>query len=251
MPHPKWMDVKAARFCRSGAEKGVEEQDMTSEKKIEANRRNARKSTGPRTPEGKAAVRLNALTHGLLSQEVPLPEEDADALRELDEGLRAELQPVGVLENMIVDRIIALFWRLRRSGRVEVGIFAGERKDELTERADREAKGYEAQWADDLVATSAEMTTADKEKYEEARARARQLRSEQEDDTIILGRTFARDADKANAFSKLSRYETAIDRQLYRALHELERWQRARTGGDVPAPRVVDVNISGLPEEER
>ena len=224
---------------------------MTSEKKIEANRRNARKSTGPRTPEGKAAVRLNAMKHGLLSQEVPLPEEDADALRELDEGLRAELQPVGVLENMIVDRIIALFWRLRRSGRVEVGIFAGERKDELTERADREAKGYEAQWADDLVATSAEMTTADKEKYEEARARARQLRSEQEDDTIILGRTFARDADKANAFSKLSRYETAIDRQLYRALHELERWQRARTGGDVPAPRVVDVNISGLPEEER
>ena len=225
---------------------------MTSEKKIEANRRNARKSTGPRTPEGKAAVRLNALTHGLLSQEVPLPEEDADALRELDEGLRAELQPVGVLENMIVDRIIALFWRLRRSGRVEVGIFAGERKDELTERADREAKGYEAQWADDLVATSAEMTTADKEKYEEARARARQLRSEQEDDTIILGRTFARDADKANAFSKLSRYETTIERGLYKALHELQRLQAARTvAGGVPPPLAVDVDVSGIPEGNR
>ena len=39
---------------------------MTSPKKAEANRRNALNSTGPRTPEGKAAVRLNALKHGLL-----------------------------------------------------------------------------------------------------------------------------------------------------------------------------------------
>jgi hypothetical protein len=40
------------------------------------------------------------------------------------------------------------------------------------------------------------------------------MRSEQEDETATLGRTFARDADRANAFSKLSRYETAIERQL-------------------------------------
>ena len=68
---------------------------MTSEKQIEANRQNARKSTGPRTPEGKAAVRLNALRHGLCSEEILLPGEDEEALRELDEYLRAELQPVG------------------------------------------------------------------------------------------------------------------------------------------------------------
>ena len=41
---------------------------MTSDKKVQANRRNALKSTGPNTPEGKAAVRLNALKHGLLSK---------------------------------------------------------------------------------------------------------------------------------------------------------------------------------------
>ena len=80
---------------------------MTSEKITEANRQNALKSTGPRTPEGKATVHLNALKHGLLSQQVLLPGEDADALRELDEGLRAELQPVGVRENLLVNRIIA------------------------------------------------------------------------------------------------------------------------------------------------
>jgi hypothetical protein len=78
---------------------------MTSARKSEANRRNALKSTGPKTPEGKAAVRLNALKHGLLSREVVLPGGDEDALRELAESLRAELQPVGELENLLVDRI--------------------------------------------------------------------------------------------------------------------------------------------------
>jgi hypothetical protein len=53
---------------------------MTSEKQAEANRRNALKSTGPKTPEGKNAVRLNALKHGLLSQEILLPGEDEEAL---------------------------------------------------------------------------------------------------------------------------------------------------------------------------
>src|SRR5215207_10223638 len=96
---------------------------MTSEKKAEANLRNALKSTGPRTPEGKAAVRLNALRHGLRSEEILLPGEDEQALRELDEYLRAELQPVGELENLLIDRIVAAYWRLRRVGKVEAGIF--------------------------------------------------------------------------------------------------------------------------------
>src|SRR4030095_10193890 len=97
---------------------------MESAKKAQANRRNALKSTGPKTPEGKAAVRLNANKHGLRSQEVLLPrEEEEEALKELDENLRAELQPVGELENLLVDGIVAAHWRLRRLRRVEAGIF--------------------------------------------------------------------------------------------------------------------------------
>ena len=49
---------------------------MTSEKQAEANRRNALNSTGPKTPEGKAAVSHNALRHGLLSRDILLPGED-------------------------------------------------------------------------------------------------------------------------------------------------------------------------------
>ena len=61
---------------------------MTSDKQIEANRRNARKSTGPRTQEGKARVGNNAVKHGLLSQDVLVPGEDGAALQELSERLR-------------------------------------------------------------------------------------------------------------------------------------------------------------------
>jgi transposase len=124
---------------------------MTSDKKAEANRRNALKSTGPKTPDGKAAVRLNALKHGLRSEEILLWGEDEDALRELGERLRNELQPAGELENLLVDRIIASYWRLRRVGRVEAGIFAWEHSEELAERAEREAQGYESNKDEDLM----------------------------------------------------------------------------------------------------
>lgn len=77
------------------------------------------------------------------------------------------------------------------------------------------------------------------------------MKAKQDSETATLGRTFARDADKANAFSKLSRYETAIDRQLYKALHELERRQAALIGGNVPAPQVIDIDVSGIPEGDR
>ncbi len=143
---------------------------MTSEKKAEANRRNALKSTGPRTPEGKAAVSLNALRHGILSQKILLPEEDEEALRELGVRLRDELQPVGELENLLVDRIITAYWRLRRLGRVETGIFAWERSEELAERAEREAQGYESNQFE-AVMKATNITITHKKGHEEALSR--------------------------------------------------------------------------------
>jgi hypothetical protein len=220
---------------------------MTSDKKAEASRQNAAKSTGPKTPEGKKAVRLNALKHGLLAEEAVLGEEDAGVFDELGENLRAELQPVGELENLLVDRITAAYWRLRRVRRVEAGIFAWERYEELAERAEREARSYV--WDVPTDAYQAPQTRiVDEKRYDAALMRAYQMRKEQEGENLTLGRTFARDADRANAFSKLSRYETAIERQLYRALHELERRQAARLGGNAPPPQVVDVDVSAMPE---
>ena len=54
---------------------------MSSATKAAANRQNALKSTGPKTPDGKAAVRLNALRHGLLSEEIVLPRGGRSSLK--------------------------------------------------------------------------------------------------------------------------------------------------------------------------
>jgi hypothetical protein len=227
---------------------------MTSARKAEANRQNAQKSTGPRTPEGKAAVSLNAMKHGLLSKEILLSGEDEEALRELDERLRGELQPDGVVEVLLVDRVTSLLWRLRRLGHVEAGIFALELYEHLLERAREEASTYvrTTSLADELNYVDTMITEiTDESRHEEALAKVREMEAARDSESATLGRTFVRDADKANAFSKLSRYETTIERGLYKALHELQRLQAARRGGDGPAPLALDVDVSGLPEAER
>ena len=225
---------------------------MTSEKKAEANRRNALKSTGPKTPEGKAAVRMNALKHGLLSRETLLAGEDEEALRELGERLRDELQPVGELENFLVDRIVACLWRLRRLGRVEAGIFAWELYGELAERAHQEARAHARTSFDRLQENMNSRTMIlDERKHKQALSKAQEMDAKREAETATLGQTFIRDANGANAFSKLSRYETAIERSLYKALHELQRLQAARRAdGNAPPPVTIDVDVSGVSQDE-
>ena len=101
----------------------------TTPRRIEANRRNARHSTGPRTEAGKALASRNATRHGLLSKEVVLPTEDANAFAEFAERLTAALTPEGELECVLADRVVAATWRLRRLHQVEVQIFAEESED--------------------------------------------------------------------------------------------------------------------------
>jgi len=72
-------------------------------------------STGPKTPQGRAAARQNVLRHGLLSAEMLAPGEDEAALKELSERLRDELRPVGELEGLLVERVMAAAWRVRRA----------------------------------------------------------------------------------------------------------------------------------------
>ena len=92
---------------------------MTSRKKIEANRRNAKKSTGPKTEEGKAKSSMNAYKHGLTSQRVWLDEEEEMDFREFRRGLLDELMPIGSLETQFVCRIAAQMWRLARVPGIE------------------------------------------------------------------------------------------------------------------------------------
>jgi hypothetical protein len=99
---------------------------MASEAQLAANRSNARKSTGPRTPVGKAVVARNGIKHGLLSRECLVKgESDAD-LVSFGKRLRAQLAPLGELELLLADRIISTTWRLRRLVCIETTIFNTE-----------------------------------------------------------------------------------------------------------------------------
>ncbi len=101
----------------------------SSPRQIEANRHNATKSTGPKTPQGKTVVALNALQHGLLSREAVIEGESEAELVDLGKRLRRQLAPVGELELLLVDRIVAAAWRLRRAIALETMLFDTERGD--------------------------------------------------------------------------------------------------------------------------
>ncbi len=93
-----------------------------SVKQIEANQRNALHSTGPTTPEGKLASRLNALKHGLRAKEVIIPgQEDPAELEAILRGLCEDWEPEGYTQLLLVEQIALAQWRLRRGIRAELG----------------------------------------------------------------------------------------------------------------------------------
>jgi len=90
------------------------------------NRENARKSTGPKTIEGKKASAKNALRHGLLSASPVLSTENEGAFRRHVASVREALAPVGHLEKMLAERVAVLSWRLQRVTRFETGALENE-----------------------------------------------------------------------------------------------------------------------------
>ena len=91
----------------------------SSERKIASNRDNALHSTGPRTSGGKARSKLNALKHGLRSEQVVLPGEDPRAFEAEQAAWTSDWQPRSHTRAILVERAAATSWRLRRCVRLE------------------------------------------------------------------------------------------------------------------------------------
>lgn len=187
---------------------------MASEKQIQANRQNALKSTGPTSPDGKARAARNALKHGLLSRDMLIPGEKAKELKAFRESIVAQVAPAeGELEEFLADRVVESAWRLRRAVRLERETIQDKLSSEWRSRA-RHPESY----AGEPFPTG---------------------------ESVAVGILCHKDT-----FDKLVRYEAHIQRGFYRALHELQRLQAVRRGGQVPVPLVVDVDVAGLPSEE-
>ena len=163
---------------------------MATTKQIKANRENAKKSTGPRTPEGKERSSKNALRHGLLAQDSVIPGEDpADFDRHLS-LYEDTYVPKNCIEREIVRQIADAAWRMQRLSRIEttaIGVaIARRRKHRVRYGQESGLEGHEA----DLELLGASML----------------------DDTKLL--------------NNLGRYDGHLTRRFYRAVETMMKIRR-------------------------
>ena len=283
-------------------------------KQIVANQANARKSTGPKTPEGRAVSKLNALKHGILSKEVLVSgvniKESRHELTKLHQRFWDELKPVGPVEEMLVDQIVTAHWRLRRaltaeSGAIELSVDWQRKTSNLKlttlrwEMQEEPALGMrDSAFGNSFMANqlrrvrptveaAGELTEAAisevkfrgkpyrlTQELEELRQKvqlnpdglsAEALRQKRKEEVLAhldreirhLSRAESRCEERerkeeeahqmaavlpsVEVLEKIQRYETKLERQMFRAMAQLERLQRMRQGEAVPAPMSVAV----------
>jgi len=308
----------------------MEKQSVASLAKVEANRANALKSTGPRTAEGRNVARWNAVKHGLLSKAVVLRQgegkEDEEEFKELLLSLHETYGPEGTMEEILVERIAVGYWRLQRAIRFETGMLredldcilfdyyneadcqgnkpkpkkdfeAARRKDRQTIRENKYcikllAAGLDLSaahedkpismetyyrnlingeyndayfeeietdemtldemrqflinygWTDDKLRNN--FIQQDVREIELCRKRIKDLFAEEKAETFKLSRLlYTKAVLKEEDLNRLLRYETAIEKQIYKALHELLRLQSVRRGERPPLPVSLDVLNDG------
>ncbi len=195
---------------------------MASEAQVVANRSNAQKSTGPRTPEGKAVVSQNAVRHGLLAQQAVIKGEDPAEFEFHREQMLAELVPAGAMESVLAERIVGLTWRLRRA-----------------ERMQNEA-------IDALLATDARPIS----KLVRSLMPKGTHRPEDDPDwaETALGRVVASDFANARTLDRLGLYERRIEHSLYRTMAEFQKLRLLRElnppeGEPTPEPACTDSEL--------
>jgi hypothetical protein len=166
---------------------------MATQSQIDANRINAQKSTGPRTPEGKAKSRRNGLLHGLTAKTCMLDGEDPAELTNLVDKLSEEYHPQDIDEDFYVERMAKARCRYNRIMPLEAGIFNIRLSVDQAPKEVVEALSQEGQraWA------------------------------------------YLRDANGGNAITKLSRYETTLLREYDHSRQELEKLQKIRAAKPV------------------
>lgn len=217
-------------------------------KQLEANRRNALRSTGPRTDAGKSIAKFNALKHGLYAEDLIINtasySEDADTFRQLLADIAQRCQPVGSVETFLVERAAACIWRLRRlylaeKGETERHIHSQEVPPAAQESAHQPVTRVVIHASDPDVHGDPE--DSGYIKYAEYEAELDKLREENRAllegpsqlPSILLPR---------ERMETIARYETTLERQLYKALDRLERLQRIRKGEHLPPPLNLHLN---------
>jgi len=264
----------------------------------EISRINGNKSKGPKTIEGKLISSKNAVKHGIFSALTVIPNVESEELwKRHRTAFVDDLKPVGALEEMFVERIALLTWRLNRVARYEREMIHSENSKETNSYESKILdyhnylqliKGFHllpldsclssddalsilyfidhqeswtvlvankaTSWTTGLVwegiqnkatqknTTKENLLSAAVAEVEKQIAYYENLSKEREDKiaearnkNLIVGFNIGMD--------KIIRYESHIEKALYKAINQLERIQSLRAGKSIPAPLVVDINI--------
>ena len=203
---------------------------MTSYRQIEANRRNALKSTGPKTEAGKRVSRCNAARHGLTAETVIGALEDAEDYKAFEAAITADYDAQSAVERELVLRLASLLWRLRRATTMETGLFeiqAGHLRDY------RQSRQLLPDSRDIIHAVfgRADSTSAHAVSHSAVGNMETVPDSGENVDAtnVEFARCFLRLANLPNfALDRLSRYEATLWRQAGRILYALETLDRRK-----------------------
>jgi len=173
---------------------------MATEAQIIANRRNAQKSTGPRSRQGKAAVSQNAVQHGLLARHDVISSESQADFDLYRDRMLIELAPASPMESMLAERIVSLSWRLKRAGRIQ---------------------------NQTIDAMNTDMNSGPLTKLTQSLLFKGRDQSQPDPSTsaanITLGRLAIKDFANARVLDRLLMYERRIEHSLYKTILELQR----------------------------
>ena len=175
---------------------------MATTKQINANKKNALLSKGPKTDLGKLNSSKNSLKHGLTAKQLVIGENLKEFEQYRDQMIE-ELKPVGILQEQVVFKIIDVGFRLRRIGKIEAGIYNQE-------ILHHEADEYKNKIAEKIVFKEEDLVQSS-------------------DRSINLkGLAFARDCKYGSAILKLNTIEDKLMNKYYRQLDLLKMMQEER-----------------------
>jgi hypothetical protein len=205
---------------------------MTSFRQIEANRRNARKSTGPNTEEGKRRSRCNAVSHGLTAETVIGALEDAEDYKAFEATIIADYDAQSAVERELVLRLASLLWRLRRATTMETGLFEIQADHLMGFRQARRTPPVSREVVYAMFGR-ADSTSYDRDPASRGitNARTSELNpvAPAVDRTLELTRCFLRLANLPNfALDRLNRYEATLWRQAGQILFALDALDRRK-----------------------
>ncbi len=180
---------------------------MTSYRQIEANRRNALRSTGPKTEAGKEVSRRNAVRHGFTAETVICALEDAEDYKAFEAAITADYDAQSAVERELVLRLASVLWRLRRATMMENGLFEIHADHLHNYRESRQ-----------LVDTR-----------DVIHPQFQPVPNVKANNSVEFARCFLRLANLPNfALDRLSRYEATLWRQASRILYALKTLDRRK-----------------------